>query len=384
MIVIFFILLILLIINSYFLYPLIIYFFSFIYRYKPLYSTEVKSLSILISAYNEEKVIEKRIRNILEQNYDLNKIEILVGSDNSNDKTNEILSRLEKEIPQLRTFLFDYRQGKAGVLNFLSEKASNEILVFTDANTEFNGNALKNLVKHFENNEVGGVSGKLILIDDEEKLRKGIEEKSYWEYETFIKTSEGKLGILIGANGGIFAIKKNLFEKIPIDKPVTDDFFISLNIVKKGFKFLYELDAIAYEEIPKSIKTEFQRKVRFAATNFQTISFFKSLLFNKNILISYAFWSHKIIRWFLPLILILLFVLNIILLNYHYAFKYLLYLQLIFYCVGLLNYFLNKLNVRIPILSLLTYFFITNFALLIGLIRFLRKKHSVIWQSTPR
>lgn len=381
-----FIFLVIVSINSYLIYPIFIWIFSLLLaKHKKKLSDEFNSsLSILISAYNEEKVIEKRIRNILEQNYDLNKIEILVGSDHSNDKTNEILKKLENEIPQLKIFIFNYRQGKAGVLNFLSEKASNEILVFTDANTEFDKNALRILVKHFENNEVGGVSGKLILIDDNEKLRRGVEEKSYWEYETFIKTSEGKLGILIGANGGIFAIRKNLFEKIPVDRPVTDDFFISLNILKKGFKFLYEPDAIAYEEIPKNIKTEFQRKVRFAATNFQTISFFKSLLFNKNILISYAFWSHKIIRWFLPIILILLFSLNLILMNYHYIFKYLLYLQIIFYGLALLNYFLNKLKVRIPLLSLLTYFFITNLALLIGLFRFLRKKHSVIWQSTPR
>ncbi len=384
MLVVIYFFLIFLILNSYLLYPILIFLVAKFSKRKMSENSSSFNISILISAYNEEKVIEKRIRNILEQNYDLNKIEILVGSDNSNDNTNEILKRLSAEIPQLKIFIFDYRQGKAGVLNFLSEKASNEILVFTDANTEFDKNALRNLVRYFENKDVGGVSGKLILIDNEDKLRKGVEEKRYWEYETFIKTAEGKLGILIGANGGIFAIRKNLFEKIPMDKPVTDDFFISLNVVKKGYEFLYEPDAIAYEEIPQNIETEFRRKVRFASTNFQTISFFKSLLFNKNILISYAFWSHKIIRWFLPIILIFLFLLNLILVNYHSIFKYFLYLQIIFYGLGLSNYFLNKLKIRIPVLSLLTYFFITNFALLIGFIRFLRKKHSVIWQSTPR
>lgn len=384
MILILFIVFSLLIINSYVLYPLVIYFLSLIYKVKSSHSHYTLNLSILISAYNEEKVIEKRIKNILDQNYDQNKIEILVGSDNSNDRTNEILVKLKEEIPQLKIFIFNYRQGKAGVINCLAEKANNDILIFTDANTEFDVNALKNLVRHFSEPEVGGVSGKLILVDIQEHLKSGVEEKSYWEYETFIKLAEGKLGILIGANGGIFAIRKELFEKIPLDKPVTDDFFISLSVLKKGFKFLYDPEAIAYEEVAKDINTEFKRKVRFAATNFQTISFFKSLLFHKNILVSYAFWSHKIIRWFLPLILISLFFMNLFLLNYNPIFMYLFYLQLMIYFLGLFNYFLTKFNISIPVLSLITYFLITNFALLIGLIRFLRKKHSVIWQSTPR
>lgn len=379
-----FFILIFALINSYLIYPIMIWLIASLKKYKVEMGNFSPSVSILISAYNEEKVIEKRIRNILEQNYDQNKIEILVGSDNSNDKTNEILTKLKEEIPQLKIFIFNYRQGKAGVINFLVEKANNDILIFTDANTEFDKSALKNLVRHFNEPEVGGVSGKLILIDELDHLKSGVEEKSYWEYETFIKTAEGKLGILIGANGGIFAIRRELFEKIHLDKPVTDDFFISLNVLKKGFKFLYDPEAIAYEEVAKDINTEFKRKIRFAATNFQTISFFKELLFHKKFLISYAFWSHKIIRWFLPLILVFIFILNALLFSQNKFFEYLFISQVFLYSLSIINYFLIKIKVRIPLISLLTYFLITNFALLIGLIRFLRKKHSVIWQSTPR
>lgn len=372
-------------VNSYLFYPFVVWIFSKIYKSNEKEKMDFEpTISILIAAFNEEKVIEKRIRNIFEQNYDQSKIEILVGSDNSSDRTNEILQKLSDEIPNLKIFLFDFRQGKAGVLNQLSEKASNEILVFTDANTEFKNNALRNLVKHFTDSEIGGVSGKLTLIDKETHRKAGVEEKNYWEFETFIKKAEGKLGILIGANGGIFAIRRELFEKIPTDKAVTDDFYISLNVVKKGFKLIYEPEAEAFEEVAKDIETEFKRKVRFAATNFQTIAFFKSLLFNKNILISYAFWSHKVIRWFLPAILILILILNAMLISENKIFEYLFYFQVIIYVLGLIGYLLNKLKIRIPILSLLTYFLITNFALLLGLIRFLQKRHSVIWQSTPR
>jgi biofilm PGA synthesis N-glycosyltransferase PgaC len=377
--------LVFLIINTYLLYPLVIWllskFKSKSYDYTSDFST---SVSILISAYNEEKVIENRVKNLLSQNYDKNLIEIIVGSDCSNDNTNEILKRLAKEYPEVKIFLFKNRRGKAGVLNEIVQYATNEILIFTDANTEFENNAIKNLVKHFQYSSIGGVSGRLVLIEKNFHKERGVEEKKYWEYETFIKKSEGNLGILIGANGGIFAIRKNLFSEIPTDKPVTDDFYLSLSVIKKGYKFIYESFAIGFEEVAKDLSSEFKRKVRFAATNFQTISFFKSLLFNKNIILSYAFWSHKIIRWFLPLILILVFVLNIFLVNAGTFYLVTFIIQLLFYFLALIGFIFNKIKIRLTLLSLIYYFLVTNIALLIGFIRFLRKKHSVIWQSTSR
>lgn len=377
--------LILLVINSYILYPVFIYILSILFKKKIEISNEsYPQVSILISAYNEEKVIEKRVQNILNSNYDMDKIEILVGSDCSNDRTNEILKNLENAIPQLRVFIFNARRGKAGVLNDLVDYARNEILIFTDANTEFHQDAIKKMVQYFNDKRVGGVSGRLELVETHEHIKEGVEEKRYWQYETILKKSEGKLGILIGANGGIFAIRKSLFVKVPLDKPVTDDFFISLNVIKQGHWLIYEPEAVAFEYVARDVKTEFRRKVRFAATNFQTISFFRDLLFNKNIILSYAFWSHKIIRWFLPFILILLFIVNVLIFEQHLFFKYLLYLQVIVYGLGLIGYLFSKIKIRIGIISLISYFLITNLALLIGYFKFLRKKHSLIWQSTPR
>lgn len=377
--------LILLVINSYILYPVFIYILSILFKKKIEISNEsYPQVSILISAYNEEKVIEKRVQNILNSNYDMDKIEILVGSDCSNDRTNEILKNLENAIPQLKVFIFNARRGKAGVLNDLVDYARNEILIFTDANTEFHQDAIKKMVQYFNDKRVGGVSGRLELVETHEHIKEGVEEKRYWQYETILKKSEGKLGILIGANGGIFAIRKSLFVKVPLDKPVTDDFFISLNVIKQGYWLIYEPEAVAFEYVARDVKTEFRRKVRFAATNFQTISFFRDLLFNKNIILSYAFWSHKIIRWFLPFILILLFIVNVLIFGQHLFFKYLLYLQVIVYGLGLIGYLFSKIKIRIGIISLISYFLITNLALLIGYFKYLRKKHSLIWQSTPR
>ncbi len=379
--------LIFLAVHSYLIYPVVIFISSLICKNKIIKNSKTEfnlpSVSILISAFNEEKVIEERIKNISDLNYDFNKIEVLVGSDGSNDKTNEILESLREKYDWLKVFLFPEQRGKASVLNNLFEKSKNKILLFTDANTEFDKNALYLLVKNFNNN-IGGVCGRLILSDNLVPDNESVEEKKYWVYETFIKNSEGKCGILIGANGGIFAIKKEFVAKIPIDKPVTDDLYLTLNVLAQGKKFVYDYDAIAYEDVGKNVSIEFSRKIRFAATNFQIIPFFKSLLFNKNFLLSYAYWSHKIIRWFFPVLLVLIFILNLFLFKHSEIYQIIFYLQLGFYSFALIGYLLHKIKVRIEIFAMPFFFVLSNIALVIGFIKFLRNRHSIIWESTER
>jgi len=372
------------VVNNYFIYPLVIITIS-IFRNNAYNNSEYEpAVSILISAYNEEKVIRERISNIENQNYNFSKLEVLIGSDCSIDNTNKILEELSISRDWLKVFVFEKRQGKAAVINNLIKHAQNEILVFTDANTKFNPDAIRKLVSPYVNSKIGGVCGKLVLTENESNLSEGVEEKKYWLLETFLKKAEGKLGILIGANGGIFSIRKELFSCIPIDKAVTDDFFLSLSVLQKDFDFIYVENAIAFEQVAKNIKQEFNRKVRFIATNFQTLSFFKNLILKKGFLISYAFLSHKVLRWFLPIQLILIFCFNLILINAHSFYIYTLLFQIVLYFFGLIGFLLSKVKVRLFIFSLPYFFIITNIALLFGMIRFLRKRHSVIWESTMR
>jgi len=226
-------------IHSYFFYPLSIRIISGFFPVNKIKPGGLPGISIVISAFNEEKVIRDRILNISECIYDFNKVELLIGSDCSNDKTNEILINLKQEFSWLKIFIFNTRRGKAGVLNDLVEKALNEIIIFSDANTIFDKNALVLLAEEFTSDSIGGVSGRLILTQPDTEFNKSIEEKTYWDYETYIKKYEGKCGILIGANGGIFAIRKRLYNKIPSSKAVTDDLYITLTILKKNYKFIY-------------------------------------------------------------------------------------------------------------------------------------------------
>jgi cellulose synthase/poly-beta-1,6-N-acetylglucosamine synthase-like glycosyltransferase len=373
-----------LIINSFFLYPVVLYFASRKHTGRITEYGFEPSVSILIAAHNEEKVIEERIKNISTLNYDLNKIEVFIGSDYSTDKTNEILLEQEKKYSWLHIFLSEERRGKAGILNEIFKRVNNEILVFTDANTQFHKDALKNLIEDFADETIGGVCGRLILVDSEKSKSEGVEESEYWKYETHIKKLEGTCGLLLAANGGIFAIRKKLYEAIPIDNAVTDDLFVSLSVIAREFKFTYRIDALAYEDTGKDLSAEYLRKVRFGATNFQTLIYFKKLLWAENKFLSYNFFSHKVTRWFLPLLLILLLLISYFLSDFNFIVHKAYYFQVIIYLLALCGYLLSMIKIRIPVFSIPYFFAVSNIAMAEGFIKFIRKQHSVIWASTER
>ena len=376
----------LLFLHSYIFYPLIIKLISIFKKKLKTSPNSNNSVSIIIAAYNEEKTIEERINNLANSDFDFEKMEVIVGSDGSNDRTFEILNSLKNKFSWLKIFNYLERRGKSAVLNDLVKEAKNEMLIFTDANTIFEKDTVKQLASSFASEEIGGVCGRLNLTNQKYKSSGSSDEISYWRYEIFIKQAEGDCNILIGSNGGNYAIRKSLFEPLPIDKPVTDDLFITLNVLSKNYKFIYNNDAVGYEEVSPGVLHEFRRKVRFAASNFQSLVLLKKLLFSKNILLSFAFWSHKILRWIMPFIFMTLFISNIFLLNYSVSpiYYYIFYLQLIWIVLSIIGLFLDLVKVRVPILSLFYFFALTNIALVFGFFRFLTGKHKAYWQSTPR
>lgn len=374
----------LILLNSFIFYPIIIHFFFGMNKKSNYKENFEPTITIMIAAYNEEKVIGKRIDNIATMDYNFEKVEVLIGSDNSTDNTNEILNTYEQKYDWLKVFFFNERKGKAGILNELIKEAKNEIIVFTDANTQFQSNAIRNLVADFVDKNIGGVCGKLMLIENENSKSESNEEKKYWLYENVIKRAEGEAGISFSANGGIFAIRKELYQQIPTDKPVTDDLFISLSVVSRGYKFTFEEDAIALEEISKDVKDEYKRKVRFSATNFQTLVHFKNLLYCKNKLLSYAFISHKVTRWFLPFLLLLFFISSWTSASYSpIAFMFFAF-QIFFYFFALVGFIFSLMKMRFSLFSIPFYFVVSNHAVFKGFILFLKNKHSVIWESTRR
>lgn len=322
-------------------------------------------VSLVIAAHNEEKVIEEKIRNCFDLEFPRKNLEILIGSDASTDGTNAMVAR---HAPDVKLVAFSQRGGKAAVLNQLVPRATGEILVFCDANTMLLRNALQKLLAHFEDPKVGCVCGRLILHDAGHSAL-GIGETIYWNLESEIKKLEGKLGIVIGANGGIYAIRKELFERIPVDRKAMDDFYVTTRVLKAGKAAIYEPQAIGSEETSLESFGEFQRKVRIGQANFNLLGSYMGLLNPLHGMVAYGFFSHKLLRWVAPLLMMVLLVSNGLLLSqgpiYYAAFA----LQVLLYFCAALGYARNGKTRNSKLLLIPFYFVSMNAALLIGMWR---------------
>jgi len=336
-------------------------------------------VSMVIAAYNEEKIIEQKLKNSLEIDYPENKIEFIIGSDGSTDKTNEIVEKYENN--RIKFFSYKERKGKVSLINRIMEKANGEIIVFSDANTIYEKDAVKEIVSCFTDNSVGGVCGELILKKYKEQATS--DEIKYWKYENRLKHLESKFNTVIGATGGIYAIRKNLYDKLPESRFITHDFFTSMNVVKKGFRVVYNKNARAYELSSPSIKGEFVRKVRIAFHNFNGISYISELLNPVKGKVAFQLWSHKILRWFLPFI----FLLNLISVCMLFSigfYKLIVYIYILYFILALFGFILDRFKKYVSVLSVPYYLFTVNFALVVGFIRYIFKLDKNIWKKVER
>ncbi len=346
---------------------------------------ELPPVSILIAAYNEEDVILDKIESILKSDYQSEKIEIIIGSDCSTDRTNEIITKLSNKYSCVSINTFDKREGKAAVINKLVDKAKNEILILTDANIIFSKKTIYSLVRHFKNNHIGLVDSNMINIGIKENGI-SLQEKTYISSEVQFKHAESKIwGMLMGPFGGCFAIRKSLFEPIPKNFMV-DDFFVCMNILIKKKLAINDLDAIVYEDVSNQISEEFRRKRRISMGNFINLNYFKRLVFKPFSKLSFIFISHKVIRWFSPILLISMLVSNfrIIINDENIFYNICIFIQISFIITPFIDYLLRKIRIHILILRFITHFYIMNLALLIGFIDFLTISKKGTWEPTKR
>jgi len=227
-------------------------------------------ISIIMAVHNEEKVIIEKVRSIFHTDYPEEQIELLIGSDASTDKTNEILHIYSSDNPGLLFYSFDERRGKAEVINELREKARGELLVLSDANVMFSDNTLFEMAKHFKNKEIGLV-GSNLLNSNVDKTGISIQESSFISRELRLKYYEGKIwGTMMGAFGGCYALRYELYSPVPEGYTV-DDFYITMRVLEKKKKCIQENNAICYEDVQNQIKEEFRRKIRISSGNFQDL-----------------------------------------------------------------------------------------------------------------
>lgn len=375
----------LLLFHSYVLFPLIIHFLSIGRQNNQLtYSIndDLPSVSFILSVFNEESILQQRIRNIFCSRYPFHLMEVLVGSDGSNDGTNEILKQLQEEFPGLKIFVYKDRRGKGNVLNDLVAQATNEILVFTDAKVLFSSEVVFELVKHFKNPNLGITGGNLV---NPLNRKDGIsfQESRFMAREISIKYAEGVVwGSAIGVYGACFAMRRVLFERIPEGFAV-EDFYITLKTLEKGYTAIMEPDAVCYEEVPNRMDEEFRRKIRISSGNFQNLRSFLPFLFKLNTK-SFCFFSHKVIRWIGPLLLLSALIFNLLIRNHSPFYYYLFLIQIFCLLIPILDFFLKKIHIHIIPLRFVTHFYSMNLALLLGLIKYLKGAKTNVWEPTKR
>ena len=323
-------------------------------------------LTLFIAAYNEEDVVDEKMRNCLALDYPADKLHILWITDGSNDRTRERLSHW----PQATVLHQPLRLGKTAALNRGMRFVSTPLVVFTDANTYLNREALREIVHAFANPRVGCVAGeKRIAVQVKDNAASG-GEGLYWKYESALKKLDARLYSAVGAAGELFAIRRELFEEMPADT-LLDDFILSLRIVMRGYTIAYRADAYATESGSADMREEEKRKVRIAAGGLQSVWRLRALLnpFRYGIF-SFQYISHRVLRWSLtPVLLFLLLPLNTVLIftTEHplpYAFIWL--LQTLFYLMGSWGYYLSSRHIKNKILFIPYYFLFMNINVIRG------------------
>lgn len=357
------------------LYPIALFSLS---RFRPRRPTgaATPSATLVISAYNESTVIGEKIANALSQDYPAHLLDIIVISDASDDRTDDVVKRLCSD--RIRLFRQETRLGKSAGLTRFCQEARGEILIFTDANSIFQVDATANLLRDFDDDKVGYTVGRQLYHDYDEHSS-ATSEKFYWSLELMLKQWESRVSSVVGADGAIFAIRKSLFE--PMLAEDINDFLLPLKAVVKGYKGVFESEAVCYERAAPDFESEFRRKFRIVNRSLlavakvpQALNPFRVGVFALQVL------CHKVLRWLSPVFLGLTFLsASVLIFIDPTPFIFLLHLTMVAGCCLAMLHFLPFFR-RWPIVSLSYYYLMVNVAALVGITMLLMGRSISIWQ----
>lgn len=336
------------------------------------------SVSIIIAAYNEEKNIEARIKNILSLDYPQQKLEVLIASDGSTDSTDQITQMYAKQGIKLLSLP---RQGKQATLNNAVSATHGDILVFSDANSMFAPDAVQALVRPFADPTVGGVAGNQVYLTKGVGGNIGDSERSYWDFDQMLKHYQTQAGNVTSATGSIYAIHRSLFREVPPGVP--DDFFISSNVIAQGFRLVFSPEAVCYEPVTKSSSKEFTRKVRIITQGLYALSIMRELLNPfRHKFYAIQLFSHKLLRRLMFIPLLILFAVNPFLWKYGIFYQLTMLAQLGFYGLALLGMLLERTSSISPkLLTMPFYFCMIYAASLLATLNLLRGHRVSIWET---
>ncbi len=349
----------------------------------PILSREdLPEITHVIAAYNEQDLIEEKINNCYNLDYPKSKITTIIVADGSTDQTTEIVERY----PWVKLYFSPERKGKLAAVDRVMKEVQTPITIFSDANSMINKKGIRRMVKHFQLNTVGAVAGEKVVINGEKEDAASAGEGIYWKYESLLKKLDYKLHSVVGAAGELFAVRTHLFET-PLRKVLIEDFLITMNIAKNGYRVAYESEAQAEEYSSENVEEEMKRKVRISAGGLQSVWMLRTLLNPlKYGILTYQFVSHRAIRWTLaPLALLLVFITNLLLIKYTDSFYLFLFAgQIIFYMLSLAGFYAEKKRVRFKAFFVPFYFTFMNLSVYLGLFNLLNGKFSVSWEKAAR
>lgn len=342
---------------------------------------DLPHITLLVAAYNEEDYVAKKVENTRSLDYPADKLHQMWVTDGSNDTTPQLLAAY-CDVTVLHK---SERAGKIAAMNRAVKYVKTPIVVFSDANTLLGHESLRRIATMFANPKTGCVSGEKRIFNAEHEAASAAGEGLYWKYESTLKRWDAELYSAVGAAGELFAIRTALFNEVEPDT-LLDDFIISLRVAMQGYKIDYDPEAYAIESASANVKEELKRKIRIAAGGIQSVVRLYPLLnIFKYGLLSFQYISHRVLRWTVtPVALILLFVLNIALALNSTFFMVVMGLQVLFYVLALVGWVLESKKMKSKILFVPYYFFIMNYAVFMGIGRYLKKTQSVNWERAQR
>lgn len=357
-------------------YPLLVYLVSRLRPRRVKKAEFAPPVTVLITAYNEEKAIREKIENTLLIDYPKDKLQILVASDGSTDQTDRIVKEFAARGVEL--FRQEGRMGKTYTQNEAVKRATGEIILFSDATTFYEKDVLTVMLPNFADQSVGCVAGRLIYVD-ESGSGVGRGAQSYWNYETFIKQSESLACSLIGASGCLYAVRRSAYR--PMYPEACSDFLICSILYKQGLRSIYEPEAVCTEETNRRTDKELQMRVRVI------LQTFTDLWRNRELLnpLRYGFYavelvSHKVLRYAIPLFLLLVLASAAAGAVYSNLLAVAFVLQIGFYLMAFAAWILEKSGRRAGIFSIPLYFVLANLASLIGFYKFARGERFATWE----
>lgn len=342
---------------------------------------DLPEVTFLVAAYNEEEIIEEKIKNTLALDYPKDKLKIKVVTDGSNDGTNDIVSRFS----EAELCFKPERAGKIAAVNRVMPSVESALTVFTDANVMINKDGLKNMIRHFQSNLVGAVSGEKTVLSKEEDGASSSGEGFYWKYESFLKRKDAEWNTLVGSAGELFAIRTHLYENIDTNTLI-EDFVMTMKLSAKGYKVAYEPQALAMETGSANIEEETKRKVRISAGGIQAVIMLLPLLnFFKYGKLTFQYISHRALRWTLmPLALVGAFTSIFFLAPQGWPYDLIMRLELIFAILALAGYAMRNGETKIKALYIPYYFIYMHYCVVLGWIKYFRGKQQVTWDKAKR